>query len=223
MRLKRDELHAVWRAELAALGMSGALPMAVDEAVAALIEPVRLDRTGLLDVTLVLLLCRISTQQAAGLRFDQVQPGTVRVGQETLDAVAFDVLNPIGILQRAEPRVVVTGPEATLIKRWGALREDEIHSDHAPFLARRSPRGTMRPVNPRWMAQRMRHLATQAGIVDAHEPGFFTPRNLRTRFEREALRVAAVGKISAQARLTPHSALRLIERMPSDCHSVKAT
>ncbi|MBB1089305.1 hypothetical protein H4F99_12530 [Lysobacter sp. SG-8] len=213
VRRRKSEIYAAWEAERAALGIPMALPMSANNTVKALLGACNDNREGTMDVALIIFLCRLTSTQVAKLRFSQLTPGTVVQEGEELDAVELTIRDPIGQLQTSQPKIRFVGDEATLIKAWGALREDElIQGGEDWFFARKARRNTSTELNHTWIARRIRLLAQRAGVADASGRSRVSPQWLRKAYEREWLEHSGLVKAARAAKVGTRSILRMTRR-----------
>lgn len=205
-----QEIYAVWEAERAALGVPMTVPMSASSTVDALLIACSDDREGTMDVALVVLLSRLTSRQIAGLRFREVTPGTtVRDGVE-VDAVAWKIRDPVSDMQRFSPHLFIVGEEATLIKMWGAIREDEVVEGSDDWFFVRKARGkNSTQLNHAWISRRIRSLAQTAGLADADGQTRVTPQGLRKAYEREWLEQSSIVKVARAMRTSTRSSMRL--------------
>ena len=214
IRRRKPEIYAVWEAERAALGIPMALPMSATNTVIALIGACSDDRDGTMDVALILFLCRLTPSQAAQLRFSELTPGTIDHDGEELDAVEFMIRDPVDELQTFQPKVRFIDAEATLIKAWGALREDElIQGSNDWFFARKVRLNASPALNDKWISRRILLLAKKAGLADASGRTQVSPQWLRKAYEREWRKESNLVKVARSARVSTRSAMRLTRRL----------
>lgn len=214
IRRRKPEIYAAWEAEHAALGIPMILPMSATNTVIALIGACSDDRDGAMDVALILFLCRLTPNQVARLRFSELTPGTVVHDGEELDAVEFTIRDPVDELQTFQPKVRFIDAEATLIKAWGSLREDEVvQGSDDWFFARRVRRNASPALNHNWISRRIRLLAQHAGLADASGRTRVSPQWLRKAHEREWREEFNLVKVARLARVSTRSAMRLACRI----------
>ena len=210
IRHRKPEIYAVWEAERAALGIPLTVPMSASSTVDALLRACSDDREGTMDLALILFLRRLTPSQVAALRFSELTPGTTVKNEEELDAVALTVRKPVSDMQRFLPKVVFVGEEATLIKMWGAIREDEVvHGNDDWFFVRKSRSKASAPLNHTWIARRIRSLAQQAGLADADGRTRVSPQWLRKAHERETREESTMVKVARAAGVSTRSAFNL--------------
>ena len=210
VRRRKPEIYAAWEAERAALGIPMALPMSATNTVNALLGACSDDRDGTMDVALILFLCRLTPNQIAQLRFSELAPGTVVRDGEELDAVELTIRDPIGELQTSQPKLRFVGDDATLIKAWGALREDEVVQGREDwFFARKVRRNASPALDHAWIARRIRLLAQQAGLADASGRSRVSPQWLRKAYEREWREHSNLVKVARAARVGTRTVLRM--------------
>ena len=210
IRRRKPEIYAVWEAERAALGVPMMVPMSASSTVDTLLRACSDDREGTMDVALILFLRRLTPSQVAELRFSELAPGTTVKDGEELDVVAFTIRKPVGELQRFLPRTFFIGEEATLIKMWGAIREDEVAQGSGDwFFVRKARSKVSAPLNHTWIAKRIRSLAQQAGLADADGRTRVSPQWLRKAHEREWREQSTMVKVARAAGVSTRSAARL--------------
>ena len=210
VRRRKPEIYASWEAERAALGITMALPMSATNTVSALLGVCNDDREGTMDVALILFLCRLTPSQVAQLRFSELAPGTIVLDGEELDAVELTIRDPIGELQTSQPKIRFVGDEATLIKAWGALREDEVIQGREDwFFARKARRNASPALDNVWIARRIRLLAQHAGLADASGRSRVSPQWLRKAYEREWREHSDLVKAARAARVGTRTILRM--------------
>lgn len=207
-RERKPEIYAAWQAERAALGIPMALPMSATNTVSALIGACSDDHDGIMDAALILILCRLTPRQVAELRFSELSPGTVIRDGEELDAVEFTIRDPVGEFQTFQPKIRFVGNVATLIKAWGALREDEVHGDDW-FFVRKARCKTSSALDHLWIARRIRLLAQQAGLANAGGRTRCSPQWLRKAYEREWREHSNLVKVARAAGVSTRSAIQL--------------
>lgn len=213
VRRRKPEIYAAWEAERAALGIPMALPMSATNTVNALLGACSDDREGTMDVALILFLCRLTPSQVAHLRFSELAPGTIVQDGEELDAVELTIRDPVGELQRFQPKIRFVGAEATLIKAWGALREDEVlQGSNDWFFARKVRRNASAAVDHAWIAHRIRRLAQQAGLADAGGRSRVSPQWLRKAYEREWREQSTLVEVARAAGVSTRAAMKLTRR-----------
>lgn len=214
LRRRKPEIYAAWEAERAALGIQMVLPMSATNIVVALIGACKDDRDGTMDVALILFLCRVTPSQAAQLHFSELTPGTIVRDGEELDAVEFTILDPVDDLQKFQTKVRFIDAEASLIKAWGALREDEVvQASNDWFFARRVRRNASPALNHNWISSRIHFLAQHAGLADASGRTRVSPQSLRKAYEREWREEFDLVKLARSARVSTRSAMRLPRRV----------
>lgn len=210
VRRRKPEIYAAWEAERAALGIPMALPMSASSTVDTLLRACSDDREGTMDVALILFLRRLTPSQVAELRFSELTPGTTVKDGEELDVVAFTIRKPVGELQRFLPKLFFTGEEATLIKMWGAIREDEVAQGSDDwFFVRKARSKASAPLDHTWIARRIRALAQQAGLADADGRTRVSPQWLRKAHEREWREQSTMVKVARAAGVGTRSASQL--------------
>lgn len=212
IRQRKPEIHAAWRAERAALGISMTLPMSASTTVEALINVCGDDRDGVMDVALILFLCRLTPSQAAAVRFSELTPGTVVRDGEELDFVRYVINAPFGAMQKAMPVIQFAGRPATLIKAWGALREDEVQGCDDLFFVRKARRNTFPALDHGWIARRLRILAQQAGLADASGRTQVSPQWLRKAHEREWREDSNLVRTARAAGVNTRTVLHMLRR-----------
>ena len=211
IRVKKPEIYSVWEAERAALSIPVTLPMSATNTLIALLSACNDDRDGIMDAALVLFVCRLTPNQVARLRFTELTPGTVLMDGQKLDAVECVVHDPIGELQKFQPKIRFLGEEAAMIKAWGALREDEIQGDDW-FFARKMRRNTSPALNHGWIARRIKMLAQHAGLADASGRTQCSPRWLRKAYEREWMEHSDLVQISRAAGVHTDAIMHMTRR-----------
>jgi hypothetical protein len=163
-----------------------------------------------MDVALILFLRRLTPSQVAELRFSELTPGTTIKNGEELDVVALTIRKPVGELQRFQPKVFIVGEEATLIKMWGAIREDEVVQGRDDwFFVRKARSEASAPLDHTWIAKRIRSLAQQAGLADADGRTRVSPQWLRKAYEREWREQSTMVKVARAAGVSTRSATQL--------------
>lgn len=213
VRKSKAFIYAAWEAESAVLGISRDAPMSASNTVNALLGVCGADREGVRDVALVLFLCRATPSQVAELRFFEVYPGTIRKDGEEQDAVEFLISHPINDRQKFEPKVRFVGVEATLIKAWGALREDEVHQKKDLFFVGKFRNWNTSPaLNPSWITARIHHLSQAAGIAGTRGCRTISPQWLRKAHEIESIDDSHLIKVARAIRVTPRSVIRMTRR-----------
>ena len=213
VRAKFSEIYAAYEAERAALGIPVVVPMSASNMVKALVAVCGDDREGIMDAALVHFLCRLKPVQIANLRFRELTPGFLKSDPE-IDAVGLTLRHPIGA-QVFEPNIVFIGDNALTIKRWGALREDEVQTDDWFFVRPVRGRGSAQ-INQLFIARRIRWLAQRAGLADAQGRVACSPELLRKSFERERHEDLPLTKVCRAARVGKQQATRMLRAARRD-------
>ena len=210
IRRRKAEIYAVWEAERAALGVPMTVPMSASSTVDTLLRACSDDREGTMDVALILFLRRLTPSQVAELRFSELRPGTTVKDGEELDVVALTIRKPVGEQQRFLPKLFFVGEEATLIKMWGAIREDEVVQGRDDwFFVRKARSEASAPLDHTWIAKRILSLAQQAGLADADGRTRVSPQWLRKAYEREWREQSTMVKVARAAGVSTRSATQL--------------
>lgn len=209
VRRRKPEICAAWEAERAALGIPMALPMSATNTIDALLRVCGEDPEGTMDVALILFLCRLTPNQVAQLRFSELKPGTVVQDGEELDVVVLPIRDPVGTMQTFLPQIQFVGAEATLIKAWGALREDQIQGNDDWFFVRKARRHVSPALDHPWIARRIRLLAQQAGLADASGRTRLSPQWLRKAYEREWREHSTLVQVARAAGVGTRSVIKL--------------
>lgn len=212
VRRRKPEIYAAWESERAALGIPVTLPMSATGTVNALLNVCGDDDEGVMDAALILLLCRLTPGQVAHLRFLELRPGTIVQHSQEVDFVELTIRVPLGQIQTSQPRIRFIGVEATLIKAWGAIREDRSQVEHDLFFVKKARRNSGPALNLGWIGRRIRHLAQQAGLSDASGRTPVSPQWLRKAHEREWREHSNLVKAARAARIDTRSVIRMVHR-----------
>ena len=202
-----NDLYASWKAEQVSVQGSEPLPMSVTQIVSSLLRVCGSDRDGLRDAALLVLLQRITPQQAAGLRFKDITPGYVPEGEERISEVEFWIQKPVSAMQLADRKVRFLHHDADVIKAWGVVRESEASGDD-PFFGR-ALHGLTTELSHRWVCRRVLLLARRAGLADIEGRTTICPRWIRKGYEREFREQSTLVQVAKAAGVTIRGALQL--------------
>lgn len=207
VRLSISDLYASWEAERVAVQGSETLPMSVTQIISSLVKACGSDREGLRDAALLVMLQRVTPQQAAALKFKDLTPGYISEAEQLVPVVEFLIEQPISAMQHADRRVRFLHNDADVVKAWGAIRQSEISGDD-PFLVRWH--GTrIAELSHQWTCRRVRLLAKRAGLADIEGRTTISPRWIRKGYEREFREQSMLVQIARAARVTVGGALQL--------------
>jgi hypothetical protein len=211
IRSRQAEIAAVYESEKAALGTPTSVPMSAKNIVQTLVAACTDDREGIQDAALVHFLFRLKPDVVARIRFKDLVPGHLKVDPD-VDIVALLLDEPAAGPLTFRSQLHFIGEEATDIKFWGAIREDEASGDDL-FFVHLTRSGELVPLNALRIARRLKLLARRAGLADVRSNRACSPTGLRKAFEREHHESLPLTKVARAARVSLRSAKLLTRGM----------
>lgn len=205
-----NDLYANWEAERVTVQSSEPFPMAMTQIMSSLTRVCGSDRDGIRDAALLILLQRITPQQAAALRFKDITLGYIPHGEELVSVIEFWIQQPVSAMQLADRTVRFLHQDAAFIMSWHAIRKSEV-ADDAPFLVRsRKLHGLITTeLSHGWICRRVLMLARRAGLADATGYTTVCPRWIRKGYEREFRERSTLVQVANAAGVTIRGAFRL--------------